>query len=76
MSQIPRGKNLDGALALLSDGYTFISKRCHRYQSDIFETRLMLQKVVCVTRGSGQDVLLSPCAREQSYLINGEPAVS
>jgi hypothetical protein len=49
MSQIPRGKSLDGALALLSDGYMFISKRCHRYQSDIFETRLMLLKVVCVT---------------------------
>jgi fatty-acid peroxygenase len=33
----------------LSDGYTLISKRRHRYQFDIFETRLMLRKVVCVT---------------------------
>jgi len=30
------------------DGYTFISKRCRHYGSDIFETRLMLQKVICM----------------------------
>lgn len=45
MTQIPRDKNLDSTLALLSDGYTFVSKRCQRYQSDIFETRLMLRSV-------------------------------
>jgi hypothetical protein len=38
MSQISRDKTLDGTLALLSAGYTFISKRYQRYQSDIFET--------------------------------------
>ncbi len=35
--------------ALLSDGYTLISKRRHRYQFDVFEIRLILRKVVCVT---------------------------
>jgi fatty-acid peroxygenase len=35
-------------LALLSDRYMFISKRCQRYQFDIFETRLMRRKAVCV----------------------------
>src|SRR5215475_9242894 len=49
MSQIPRDNSLDSTPALLSDGYRFISKRCRRHQSDVFETRLMLRKTVCVT---------------------------
>lgn len=48
MSQIPRDRSLDSTLALLSDGYRFISKQCERYRSDIFETRLMLTKAVCM----------------------------
>lgn len=48
MSQIPRDKNLDSTLALLSDGYNFISKRCQRYQSDVFVTRLLLQENICM----------------------------
>lgn len=47
MSRIPRDNNLDSTLALLSEGYTFISKRCERYNSDIFETRLLLRKAIC-----------------------------
>ena len=49
MSSLPRDKSLDSTLALLSDGYTFIQKRCRRFQSDIFETRLMLRKAICTT---------------------------
>jgi fatty-acid peroxygenase len=48
MAQIPRDKSPDSTLALLADGYTFISKRCRRYQSDSFETRLMLEKAICM----------------------------
>lgn len=47
---IPREKTPDSTLALLADGYTFISKRCRRYNTDVFATRLMLRDVVC-TRG-------------------------
>lgn len=47
MSPIKRDNSLDSTLAFLSDGYTFISKRCERYDTDVFETRLMLQKVIC-----------------------------
>lgn len=39
----------DSTLALLSEGYTFIPKRCQRYRSDIFETRLMLTRAICMT---------------------------
>lgn len=48
MSQIPRDKSLDSTLALLREGYTFVSRRCRHYRSDIFETRLMLRKAVCI----------------------------
>jgi hypothetical protein len=35
MPPIPSDKSLGSALALLSDGYTLISKRCHRHQLDL-----------------------------------------
>ena len=47
MRQIPRDKSLDSTLSLLAEGYTFISRRCERLQTDAFETRLMLRKVIC-----------------------------
>ena len=48
MAPIPRDHQLDSTLALLSEGYTFISNRCRLYGSDIFETRLMLRKAICM----------------------------
>ncbi len=48
MPQIPRDRSPDSTLALLRDGYRFISKRCARHRSDVFETRLMLRKAVCM----------------------------
>lgn len=46
---IPREPTLDASLALLAEGYAFIPRRCQRYASDIFETRLMLKRVVCIS---------------------------
>lgn len=43
MDNIPRDPSLDSTLALLRDPYGFISKRCQRYQSDVFQARLLLQ---------------------------------
>ncbi|MFL6214652.1 MAG: cytochrome P450 [Blastocatellia bacterium] len=48
MPQMPRDRAFDSTLALMSDGYCFISKRCRRYQSDLFQTRLMLQPTICM----------------------------
>lgn len=45
--EIPREKSRDSTLALLAQPYTFISSRCERYDSDIFETRLMLRQAIC-----------------------------
>lgn len=49
MPRIPRDENFDGTLALVRDPYGFVSKRCRRYGSDLFETRLMLRETICMT---------------------------
>src|SRR3546814_4573317 len=49
MPQIPRDNRPDATLALLNDPYRFISKQCRAYGSDLFETRLMLRKTICMT---------------------------
>ena len=49
MTSIPRENTLDSSLALLAEGYTFIQERCRHYGTDLFETRLMLQRAVCMT---------------------------
>jgi fatty-acid peroxygenase len=46
MPQPPRDKSFDSSLALLLEGYSFGLNRFRRYRTDIFETRLMLLKVV------------------------------
>ncbi|MBE0529824.1 MAG: cytochrome P450 [Rhodospirillales bacterium] len=45
---MPRERGVDHTLAFLREGYRFIGNRCRRYGSDIFETRLMLRRVVCM----------------------------
>ncbi len=47
--QIPRDKALDNSIALYLEGYQFIQNRCRKYQSDIFQTRLMGQNVICMS---------------------------
>jgi fatty-acid peroxygenase len=49
MQPIPRDKSLDATLTLMRDPYRFISKRCRFYESDLFETRLLLENTICMT---------------------------
>lgn len=60
MLQIPQERSLDSTLALLSDGYQFISKRCQRYQSDIFQTRLLLKKTICFKGEEAAKIFYDP----------------
>lgn len=48
MVDIPCDEALDSSLALLSEGYTFVSRRCERLETDVFETRLMLRRAICM----------------------------
>lgn len=46
--QMPREDGLDHSLSLIREGYMYIPNRCHSFNSDIFETRLLGQKAVCM----------------------------
>jgi fatty-acid peroxygenase len=48
MADFPQARTIDDSVALLADGYTYVGKRCAEHNSDVFETRLMLQNVTCV----------------------------
>lgn len=48
MAGIPKDNTLDSTPTLLSDGYNFIRNRCEELNSDVFETRLMLKKTICM----------------------------
>jgi fatty-acid peroxygenase len=43
VSSIPRDAAVDSTLALLSEGYTFVSTRARRYHCDVFRARVMLR---------------------------------
>ncbi|UJF27163.1 hypothetical protein [Planococcus sp. 107-1] len=46
---IPRAKELDSTLSLINEGFNFMPSRRQELGSDIFETRLMGQKAVCIS---------------------------
>jgi fatty-acid peroxygenase len=48
MTDIPHTPALDSTLALLKDGYEFIWKRCQRWNTDLFTTRILGMKAVCI----------------------------
>ncbi|WP_151637977.1 cytochrome P450 [Noviherbaspirillum aerium] len=60
MKPIPRDKALDSTLALLREAYNFIPNRCGRLRTDMFETRLMGQKVICVSGEAGAAMFYQP----------------
>lgn len=47
--QVPREKTIDNTFKVLSEGYMYIPNRCQRFQSNIFKTRLLGQKVICIS---------------------------
>lgn len=47
--KIPTDKTIEGGIPLLfTDGYEYILKRSKKYQTDVFETRLILKKAICL----------------------------
>lgn len=52
INQIPKEKCLDQTLKLLSEGYLYIPSRCKKHRSELFQTRLMGKRVICM---SGED---------------------
>lgn len=60
MTAMPRDRAPDSSVAFLRDGYRFIPKRARRHRSDIFTTRLMLRKAICVTGPDAAEMFYQP----------------
>ncbi|WP_185266178.1 cytochrome P450 [Halopseudomonas xiamenensis] len=58
--QIPRTSAFDSSKAFLDNGYRFISEHCREYRSDIFQTRIMLRPVYCLTGEDAARMLYVP----------------
>ncbi len=56
MSSIPSAKGIDSTLALLRNPYGFISDTCRDLEGDLFETRILLQKTICMTGAAAAEV--------------------
>lgn len=46
---VPQDSSLDNSVTLLQEGYLFIGNRVDRYYSELFEARLLGQKVICMS---------------------------
>lgn len=60
MHRIPRDKGLDSTLALLHNPYRFIARRCRLHGSDLFETRLLLRKTLCMSGAEAARLFYDP----------------
>lgn len=60
MPTIPQDPLPDSTLALTRDPYRFISRRCLEYGSDLFETRLLLQRTICLRGREAAAMFYSP----------------
>lgn len=47
--KIPCDKTIDNSLSMLLEGYSFIQRRCYKYKTDIFQTRLLGRNAICMT---------------------------
>ncbi|HAZ36281.1 MAG TPA: cytochrome P450 [Clostridiaceae bacterium] len=64
---IPHDKGIDNTLSLSQDGYIFIKKRVDKYQSNLFETCLLGQKVICISGEEAAKIFYD----EQHFKRNG-----
>lgn len=60
MKAIPSDRMPDSTLALMREGYRFLSNRRAALGSDIFQTRLLLRKVICVSGRDAAEWLYDP----------------
>jgi fatty-acid peroxygenase len=57
----PRDRAFDSTHALLfSEGYEFISNRCREFGTDLFATRIMLRKAICMQGREAASVFYHP----------------
>jgi fatty-acid peroxygenase len=57
---LPGTTAFDSSVALLRDGYEFGAKRRRRYGSDVFATRLLLRRTICMSGAEAARVFYDP----------------
>ncbi|MCP8615278.1 cytochrome P450 [Salirhabdus salicampi] len=57
---VPKEDTFDSTRDLLREGYMFIKNRTDKFQSDLFETRILGKKVVCMTGEEAAKVFYDP----------------
>ena len=53
---IPTDGAVDSTLAILRDGYLFVSNRCDRLGSDIFATRITFRRAICMRGAAAAEI--------------------
>ncbi len=48
VNHMPREKGIDNSFNLLREGYTYIINRSQNFDSDVFQTRLLGKKAICI----------------------------
>lgn len=62
---------IDRTLALLREGYDFLPSRRQRYGADLFQTRLMGQRVICMAGPAAARLLYDESRFERSNALPG-----
>jgi fatty-acid peroxygenase len=60
MAAIPRDPHLDSTTAFLADPYLFISRRGRELGTEVFDTRLLLRRTICMTGAAAARVFYDP----------------
>lgn len=66
-SQVPREEGIDNSLSLLREGYMYIPNRRHSFVTDVFETRLLGQKAICMGGKEAAEVFYD----NEKFIRNG-----
>ncbi|MGF1607444.1 MAG: hypothetical protein ACFB22_14015 [Rhodothalassiaceae bacterium] len=57
-ASVPKDPALDSTISLLREGFGFIGSRCDRFGSDLFETRLLGERTMCMRGPAAAEVFL------------------
>ncbi len=60
MNAIPRTGGLDNTLAFKREPYVYISRRCRSLNTDVFETRLLGRKTLCMRGRAAAELFYDP----------------
>ncbi|PSL42729.1 fatty-acid peroxygenase [Salsuginibacillus halophilus] len=71
-SPVPKAKGVDNTMALINEGFEFLRTRRQQLESDIFETRLLGKKTVCMGGAEAAEIFYD---EEKFYRKNAVPKV-